>query len=59
MEIERWLTPKQLTRLEDLFSADDDNIRLQLAWQAYQAIIDCYNDTNKRRAKTKMREIID
>ena len=56
---QRWLTPTQLTRLEDWFAADGDNIRLQLAWQVYQAVIDCYNDTNKRRAKTKMREIID
>ena len=56
---QKWLSEKQTKRLDELFSFDKDYAALQLMWQAYQGIIDCYNMTDKRRAKTMMREIID
>jgi len=31
---------------------------LEIAWHAYQGIIDCYRMSNKREAKSKMRSIV-
>lgn len=56
---QKWLSEKQTKRLEELFSFDKDYAGLQLIWQAYKGIIDCYNMADKHRAKTTMREIID
>ena len=56
---QKWLSEKQTQRLDELFSFDKDYAGLQLMWQGYQGIIDCYNMADKRRAKTMMREIID
>lgn len=56
---QKWLSKKQAKRLDELFSFDKDYAALQLMWQAYQGIIDCYNMADKRHAKTMMREIVD
>ena len=42
-----------------MFNYDDDYAVLLETWLVYQEIIDCYDDPNKRRAKTKMRRLID
>jgi len=55
-----WGCPHNKTRLlEELFSFDKDYAVLQLIWQAYQDIIDCYSMADKRRTKTIMRKIVD
>ena len=56
---QKWLTEKQQTSLEELWAYDHDYEVLKLAWLAYQGIIDCYQMSNKRQAKAKMRTIID
>ena len=52
------LNGEQQHRLDVLFNYDDDYAVLQETWLVYQEIIDCYEDPNKRRAKTKMRRLI-
>ena len=47
------LNGEQQHRLDVLFNYDDDYAVLQETWLVYQEIIDCYEDPNKRRAKTK------
>lgn len=53
-----FLTGEQQHRLDVLFNYDDDYAVLQETWLVYQEIIDCYEDPNKTRAKTKMRRLI-
>lgn len=52
------LNGEQQHRLDVLFNYDDDYAVLQETWLVYQENIDCYEDPNKRRAKTKMRRLI-
>lgn len=52
---QKWLTEKQQISLEELWAYDHDHEVLKLAWLAYQGIIDCYQMSNERQAKAKMR----
>lgn len=54
---QKWLSEQQNKQLEELFNHDDYKV-LQRAWQVYQVIINCYNNPDKKEAKTKLRTII-
>ena len=56
---ESLLTDKQLSRLDGLFDFDDDYQPLETTYDFYQEIIDCYDDSNKRRGKKAMEKLID
>ena len=55
---QKWLTDKQQARLDELWAYDKDYGTLKMAWLAYQGIIDCYQMSDKRKAKAQMRDII-
>lgn len=51
------LTDTQNTRLDELFTFDDDYAPLQTTWSYYQHIIACYDQSNKRGAKRPWRTL--
>lgn len=53
------LTDIQKTRLDKLFTFDDDYAPLQTTWSYYQHIIVCYDQSNKHQAKKTMANLID
>lgn len=53
------LTDTQNTRLDELFTFDEDYAPLQTTWSYYQHIIACYDQSNKRGAKKTMANLID